>query len=461
MATIEERYKEKFAKSMQWYEEGKERFAGGMTHQGRFVWPFPVYIEHADGAFKYDMDGNELIDYVMGSGSLLMGHNPPELTAALSEQLSRGTHLGGHNAHEVLYARAVQELMPSLERVRFTCSGTESTYLALRLARAYTGKKKVLKFRGHFHGWHDHVIPESGQSFGGVSESVTGDTVVAPVDTGAVARILDGDQDIAAVIVEAHGANGGIYPLQNPRFLEDLRDITAKHGVVFILDEVITGFRLSPGGAQVRWDIDPDLTTMAKVMAGGQPGGAVGGKADIMDLMAFKGDPDWDNVQRVAQAGTYNAAPITAVAGTALLDAVANQGVNAKADAAAQRLKDGLNETLIMNEVMGHAHGISSLVHVNLGAECGCDRELCTMPYDEISRTMPADKGNAVRRAMYTRGVDMPAGRKFFVSSAHSDEVVDRTIDAFDQSLKDLREEAVIEAHRVQGFLHQKVGLSI
>ena len=146
MATIEERYKEKFSKSMQWYTEGQERFAGGMSHQGRFISPFPIFIERADGAFKYDMDDNELIDYVMGSGSLLMGHNPPEVVSAMREQLSHGTHLGGHTAHEVRYARAVQELMPSLERVRFTCSGTESTYLALRLARAYTGKKKILKF---------------------------------------------------------------------------------------------------------------------------------------------------------------------------------------------------------------------------------------------------------------------------------------------------------------------------
>ena len=195
---------------------------------------------------------------------------------------------------------------------------------------------------------------------------MTDETVVAPVDTGAVARILDEDDDIAAVIVEANGANGGIFPLQNPVFLEDVREITAKHDVVFILDEVITGFRLSRGGAQELWNIEPDLTTMAKIVAGGQPGGAVGGKAEIMEHMAYTGDNEWDGLHRVAQAGTYNAQPITAVAGIAMLETIANEPVNKRADAMGQRLKDGLNETLIKNEVTGHAHGISSIVQVNL-----------------------------------------------------------------------------------------------
>ena len=444
MTTIEERYSQRFAKSREWYEEGQARFADGMTHQGRFVSPFPIVIDRADGPFKYDVEGNRLIDYVMGHGSLLMGHNPPAVTEAVKVQMDSGTHLGGHTTHEVRYARAVQELMPSLERVRFTCSGTESTYLALRLARAHTGKNKIVKFNGQFHGWHDSVIPESGQSWGGVSPSVADETVVAPVDTSAVARTLEGDSNIAAVIVEANGANGGIFPLQNPVFLEDLREITAKHGVVFIMDEVITGFRLSRGGAQVRWDIEPDLTTMAKIVAGGQPGGAVGGKAEIMAHMAYTDDPEWDNLHRVAQAGTFNAQPITAVAGIATLETIANEPINQRADAMAERLKNGLNEVLIKNEVTGHAHGISSIVQVNLGADCDCDRGLCTMPYETVRDTMTLEKTNTVRRAMYVNGIDMNGGRKFVVSSVHDENVIDETIEAFDQSLKALREEGVV-----------------
>ena len=444
MSALEERYAQKFAKSVEWYERGKSLFAGGVTHQTRFTSPFPAYIEHAEGPFKYDVDGNQIIDYVMGNGSLLMGHSPPEVTAAVTAQAARGTHLGGATTHEVRYAEAVKKLIPSLERVRFTSSGTESTYLALRLARAHTGKTKILKFHEHFHGWHDYATPESGQALGGVPQAILDSVVVAPTDSAELDRILSQDNDIAAVIVECNGAHYGTFPLQNPQFLQDIREITAKHGVVFIMDEVITGFRLSPGGAQVRWDLEPDLTTLAKIIAGGQPGAAVGGKAEIMELMTFRDDSEWDNLHRVAQGGTYNAQPVTAAAGIATLEAIATQGVNARADAMAERLKNGLNEAFIRNEVTGHAHGIASIVHVNLGADCNCDRDLCTMPYEDIYRTMPAAKTQAVRRAMLVNDVDMMGGRAFIVSSAHDEEVIDRTIEGFSQSLKDLREEGVV-----------------
>ncbi len=442
MATIEERYAQKFAKSVEWYERGKSLFAGGVTHQTRFSSPFPTYFEHAEGPYKYDVDGNQIIDYIMGNGSLLMGHSPAKVVEAVNAQTSRGTHLGGATTHEVRYAEAVKSLMPSMERIRFTSSGTESTYLALRLARAYTGKTKIVKFHEHFHGWHDYVTPESGQALGGVPKAVLDSVIVSPVDIAALDRILSEDNDVAAVIVECNGAHYGTFPLQNPQFLHDLRDVTARHGVVFIMDEVITGFRLSPGGAQVRWDLQPDLTTMAKIIAGGQPGSAVGGKAEIMELMAFSDDPEWNNVLRVAQGGTYNAQPTTVAAGLATLEAIANEGVNARADAMAKRLKDGLNESFIRNEVTGHAHGIASIVHVNLGADCSCGRELCTMPFDQVYSTMPVEKTRALRRAMLVNEVDMMGGRAFLVSSAHDEQVIDRTIDAFSQSLKDLREES-------------------
>ena len=444
MATIEARFTEKFGGSVDWHRRGVELFAGGITHQTRFTSPFAVYIESGRGPFKYDIDGNELVDYVMGNGSLLMGHSPAGVTEAVAEQAARGTHLGGATSHEIRYAEAVKRLMPSLERVRFTTSGTESTYLALRLARAHTGKTKIVKFHEHFHGWHDYVTPESGQALGGVPQQVLDTVIVSPVDVAALDRILSNDDDIAAVIVECNGAHYGTFPLMNPEFLRDVREITERHGVVFIMDEVITGFRLSPGGAQTRWDIEPDLTTMAKIVAGGQPGAAVGGRADIMELMAFRDDPEWDGVHRVPQGGTFNAQPVTAAAGIATLEAIATGEVNARADAMAERLKNGLNEAFIRNEVTGHAHGIASIIHVNLGAECSCDRDLCAMPYQQIYDTMPQEKTRALRRAMLVNGVDMMGGRAFLVSSSHDEAVIDRTLDAFSQSLKDLREEGAL-----------------
>ena len=444
MATIEERFREKFAASEDWHRRGRELFAGGITHQTRFTSPFAVYIEHGDGPFKFDVDGNELIDYVMGNGSLLMGHNPTAVTDAVAAQAVRGTHLGGATTHEIRYAEAVKHLMPNMERVRFTASGTESTYLALRLARAYTGKTKIVKFHEHFHGWHDYVTPESGQALGGVPREIIDTVIVAPVDVAALDRILTENDDVAAVIVECNGAHYGTFPLMNPDFLQDVRDVTAKHNVIFIMDEVITGFRLSPGGAQARWDLEPDLTTMAKIVAGGQPGAAVGGREDIMELMAFRDDPEWDSVLRVPQGGTYNAQPVTVAAGVATLEAIATGEVNARADAMALRLRDGLNEAFIQNEVTGHAHGIASIIHVNLGADCNCDRGLCNMSYDDIYSTMPTEKCRAIRRAMLVNGVDMMGGRAFLVSSSHDEGVIDQTIEAFSQSLKDLRAESAL-----------------
>jgi glutamate-1-semialdehyde 2,1-aminomutase len=259
-----------------------------------------------------------------------------------------------------------------------------------------------------------------------------------------VDRILTDDDDIAAVIVECNGAHYGTYPLPNPQFLQDMREVTAGHGVVFIMDEVITGFRLSPGGAQVRWGIEPDLSTMAKIVAGGQPGGAVGGRADIMELMAFRDDPEWNAARRVSQGGTFNAQPTTAVAGTAMLEAIANRDVNARADAMAQRLKAGLNEVLRQQDVVGHAHGIASIIHVTLGADCDCDRDLCTMPYADIAATMPITKTRALRQAMLVNNVDMTGGRAFLVSAAHDEAVIDQTVAAFSQSLTDLKAESAI-----------------
>ncbi|MDA1188505.1 MAG: aminotransferase class III-fold pyridoxal phosphate-dependent enzyme [Chloroflexi bacterium] len=446
MGVIDKKYDQMFGKSIAWYERGKTAFAGGVTHQSRFTSPFPVYFEHAEGAFKYDVDGNEIVDYVMGNGSLLLGHSPKSVVDAVKDQIGRGTHLGGATTWEVEYAEQVKRLMPKLERIRFTAAGTESTLLAMRIARGYTGKEKIIKFKEHFHGWQDYAAIDSGQAHGGIPRAVRETVIVVPVNLKRVEQVLQTDNRVAAVIVESNGAHFGTFPLQNPTFLHDLQDLCRKYGVLFIMDEVITGFRLSKGGAQERWDLDPDITTMAKIMAGGQPGAAVGGKAEIMEVMAFKGDPEWDREKRVAQGGTYNAQPITAAAGIAQLREIENGNAIELADRAAKRLKDGFNEAFMKNEVVGHAHGLSSLVQVNLGYDCNCDRELCTMPFAEIYQSMPAEKTRALRRAALVNGADGMDwnGLCFVVASAHTDEVVDRTVAGFSQALKDLRTDGYV-----------------
>ena len=438
MSAIVERYVRKFAKSGQLNERGRQLTPGG-AHTSRVQHPFPVYVEHAQGALKWDVDGNELVDYMMGYGALILGHAHPRVNEAVSQRLSQGTHMGTATPLELRWAELVKGLIPSAERVRFSASGTEATLLALRLARTFTGRKKVVKFREHFHGWHDYVSLDSGiNTQAGIPEETLSTVIVIEPDVDALARLLSEDRDIAAVIMEPTGGHWGQFPLQNPSFLERVRELTAQYGVVMIMDEVITAFRVSRGGAQARFGVTSDLTTMAKIVAGGLPGGAVAGKGEIMDLLASE-DPS----MHIAHPGTFNANPLSATAGIACLELVANEPVNERADAMAERLKAGLRDALGKMEVTGHVHGTASIVHVVLGAECDCDGNICSLPHSELAERTATQAG-PLKLAMLNEGVDMMGGIGFIVSAAHREEDVDRTAIAFEGSLQALRSEGVV-----------------
>ena len=386
MPTILEEYIRKHPRSASRYEEAKGIFPGGVTHDTRYMTPFPIYVTHGSGPLKWDVDGNEYVDHVGGHGALILGHAHPEITAAVASQLERGSHLGANTEEEMRWARAIMRLMPSVEKVRFLSSGTEATLMALRLARAYTSKSKVIRFEEHFHGWHDYVVPSANRPVAGVPGPTAQSVIVLPPEISAVEQTLDQDRDVAAVILEPTGAHYGQLPLMVPHFLEELRQVTSGYGVLLIMDEVVTGFRVAPGGAQGRFGIDADLTTMAKIVAGGLPGGVVGGKSDIMDMIAFHDDPAWDDHQRVAHPGTFNANPLSAVAGATCLEMIAGQPIVERADEMASKLKRGLNETFSKLEVPGHAHGMASLIHLTL-KDCDCDREVCTMSHREINES--------------------------------------------------------------------------
>ncbi|MCE2463036.1 MAG: aminotransferase class III-fold pyridoxal phosphate-dependent enzyme [Dehalococcoidia bacterium] len=334
--------------------------------------------------------------------------------------------------------------MPSIEKIRCHSSGTEATLMALRLARAYTGKNKVVKFEEHFHGWHDYAITRADRPVPGVPATTSQSVIVLPPgDISLVEQKLANDGDIAAVILEPTGAHYGQLPLMVPQFLKDLREVTRRYGVLLIFDEVVTGFRVSPGGAQGRFGIDPDLTTMAKIVAGGLPGGVVGGKADIVDRIAFQNDPEWDTRQRIAHPGTFNANPLSAAAGAICLEMVASQPINQRADAAAAQLKTGLNEIFTRMEVPGHAHGMASLIHLTM-KDCNCDRELCTMSHQEISGAANAAVTGSLKRALMNNGVDIMGRGSLIVSATHRSEEVERTLSAFEESLTAMRREGVV-----------------
>ena len=433
------------------YEESSRIFPSGVTHDTRYVTPFPIFVDRAAGSRKWDVDGNEYIDYVMGHGALLMGHAHPAITQAIVEQAQRGTHYGASHRLELEWGSLVQEIVPSAEEVRFTSSGTEATLMALRLARAYTGRDRILKFDHHFHGWHDAVVgvraPEAeSPASPGVPASVSANTVSVPQgDISAVEEKLAGG-DIAAVILEPTGASYGTMPLRSS-FLGELRDATKRHNTILIFDEVVTGFRVAPGGTQARYGVTPDLTTLAKILAGGMPGGCVTGKADIVSMIEFR-DAPW-NAQRVEHPGTFNANPVSAAAGSAMLKMIRTGENHKHADALNARLIPPLNSVLDRAGVPGAAYGLASYWHVTLGE--GVSRP-SSGSIEWVGERLPprthVKRRIALKRGMLNQGVDLMqsnvGGAGGFVSGVHTAEDIDRTVHAFEATIGEMRAEELL-----------------
>lgn len=443
MSAIESSYREQFADSLAMHERARKVISGGITHDGRFIKPFPPYVAKADGAYKWSIDGHKLIDYAIGHGSLIFGHNDPELTAAMTQQASKGTHLGAGHEGEVRWAEEICKIVPSAELVRFTASGTESTLLAMRVARGYTEKKTILKFEGHFHGWQDYALkgekpPFENTSIPGIPQETLSTVSVVPSNDLAMLeeRLVQGD--IAAVIVEPSGASWASIPLQED-FLKNVRALTEKYNALLIFDEVITGFRWSPGGAQERFGVTPDITTMAKIVAGGMPGGAVAGKRDVMEMIAFKDEPGWNKDRRVQQAGTYNANPLAAAAGAACVAKCADPAVQQYCDDLAAKLRAGVNSVFVKRGVPGFAWGESSVFHIAFGEHASNLTNADMHTPEGVSPEFLKASGGTPLAMQFETGLLVEGVHVFhsggFLSTAHTQKDVDTTIGAIDTVL--------------------------
>ncbi len=442
--TLEERYRQRFAGSARLAAEAKDRFPGGVTHDGRSATPFPLFITRAEGARKWDVDENQLIDYWCGHGSLLLGHGDPAVAAAVRAQLERGTHLGGESPLALRWAALIQGLVPGAERVRFTASGTEATMLALRLARAFTGRPKIIRFAGHFHGWHDGIAPgaDPDDPNAGLPAELLGNLITLPADLEQVAATLARGK-VAAAILEPTGAAYGALPLP-AGFLAGLRALTAEHGALLICDEVVTGFRVSPGGASAAAGVVPDLICLAKILAGGLPGGAVVGREAILRRLAA--DEASDSRGRIRHQGTYNANPLSAAAGVACLEQVA-AGAPERAAARGRELTAAFNQVLLAREARGFsAYGDGSIVH--LFADPALDLDPGQPPLDAplaaLKRGGDARVVSALRMALQLGGVDLMRGRSAFVSAAHSAEDIAASAAALDDAITMLQSERII-----------------
>lgn len=449
--TLADRYADTFPTSKKRFDAAKGVFPTGVTHDTRMMDPFPVSVTHAKGAHKWDADSHKLVDYFVGHGALLLGHSPDDVVSAVQTQMAKGTHYGSSHDLEIAWGELVQKLVPSAERVRFTGSGTEATLMALRLSRLHTGRPKFLKFHGHFHGWHDYVTvsadpPYDSPGVPGVPEGVASQCVaLAPGELNAVEDALKKDAQIGAVILEPTGGHWGAVPIRGD-FLRGLRDICTRLDRVLIFDEVITGFRVAPGGAQDFYKVTPDLTSMAKILAGGLPGGCLAGRADILAFIEPR-----PGKTKMKHPGTYNGNPLSAAAGVAALTRVATSEPCRKANDAAMRLRNGLNALFADRDWPFIAYGDFSMVRIIPGYTGDRPTPSTTendgpVPFGGDVNALDGPKNMkqtyAMRQAMLLNGVDL-WGFAGMTSCEHSDDVIDATVKAVESSVELLQAEGL------------------
>jgi glutamate-1-semialdehyde 2,1-aminomutase len=449
MQTVEQEYAAANPKSKALYERASKLMPSGAAHDGRVFSPFPFYVERADGARKWDVDGHEYVDCWSGHGALVLGHNHPAVVRAIEAQVTKGTHYSACSELEVRWAELIRDCVPGAERVRFTMTGTETTALAIRVARTVTGRTKIVKFQGHFHGIHDAVVPAVRDPFeipmtSGVPQEVIRHTLVArPNRIDELTALLD-EHEVAAVILEPAAGRSMVVPT-NPKFLHELRELTRRKGVILIFDEVVTGFRLAAGGAQEYFGVTADMTCLAKAVAGGLPGAALVGRADLLDAISFKGDAKRDRTARVADQGSYSGTPLIAASGVAALEILKTGEVQKHINRLGDRIREQLNQVLATRRVKGCVYGHASVFRIFLGAttqELGLD----TWQLDEarLERGM-GPLGAKMHIAMLLNGVDYNRGTaNGWLNGAMTDKDVDRIADAFDRSLVRLKEEGAL-----------------
>ncbi|HEX4903163.1 MAG TPA: glutamate-1-semialdehyde 2,1-aminomutase [Acidimicrobiales bacterium] len=400
------------------YERAQRRIPGGVNspiRAFRAVGGTPYFVARAEGARVWDVEGTEYLDLVQSYGAIIAGHAHPDIVAAVQDAATRGTSYGAPTEGEVLLAEEICARVPSVDKVRLVSSGTEATMSAIRLARGASGRTRIVKFAGGYHGHGDALLAQSGSALAvfslpesvGVTQATVADTVVVPFN-----QVPTLDDDVAAVILEPAAANMGLIP-PDEGFLQGLRDECDRVGALLIFDEVITGFRVARGGAQELYGVRADITCFGKVIGGGLNIGAYGGRADLMDQMAPDGP--------VFQAGTLSGNPLATAAGRAAL-ALLDEAAYDRIEAAATRLADGLTSAFADAGIDAVIPRVATLVGLHLGP---------TAPrtYDD-AKTTDVDRYRRFFHAVLERGVAMAPGayEVLFPGLAHTDEVVDEIV---------------------------------
>lgn len=409
------------------FQRAREVMIGGVNSPVRAfgsVGGAPVVFASAKGSRMIDVDGKEYIDYIGSWGPLILGHADPEIVAGVQQAAEKGTSFGATSEIEIALCETIVDMVPSIEKVRLVNSGTEATMSAIRAARGFTGRNKIIKFQGCYHGHGDafliaagsgaltHGVPDSE----GVTPGVAGDTLTARFnDPSSVKSLIDSNPgSIAAIIIEPVAGNMGVVP-PDKGFLEALRDLCSKNGIVLIFDEVMTGFRVGPGGAQLLYGVEPDLTTLGKIIGGGLPVGAYGGRGEIMDKVSPNGP--------VYQAGTLSGNPLAATAGYITLRRVQEKGFYEELERKSARLEQGFNEIIQTNSLPMTINRVGSMMTVFFTQQKVVDFE--------SAKSCDTERFAAYFRQMLDRGIFLPPSQfeALFVSIAHSVEDIERTIE--------------------------------
>lgn len=462
MATIEElekEYNSKHPKSKLLYERAKKCYPNGITHDGRYVKPFPIYATRAHGTHKWDVDGNEYVDYVMGHGTLLLGYNDERVLAAVRECITKGMHLGTSTELEIEWAECIQRLIPSARggHVRAVSSGTEANYMAIRLARIYTNRDKIVLHAGCYHGKSDTtMVAGRGPPFGlcnvsGIPRGVRDDVVIIPYNNLDEAEEAFKGGDVACIVLQGNA-------LYTEEYIKGLRRLTRQYGVVFILDEVVSGMRYAAGGAQEYYGVTPDLTLLGKIIGGGAPAGAICGKKEIMEGYAFK-DDYWNRFVRIGVGGTWNAQPITIAGGIAMMKIIEGErgSIYPRLYSIGRRLTKSFNEKAEDLGVTAIASGLPpenpTTFSINLLKEPIPPGKMYL--WEEGPKTMedywtkaafsagaPARYVNYLATA--NSGVYPFPNGWYVLCAKYSEDDLEKTEAAFDNSLKALKENGVV-----------------
>jgi len=435
-------YKRKTVGSAHWAERARAVMPDGVTADTRVFDPHGLYVCDAQGVHKTDVDGNVYLDFFGGHGALVLGHGHPRVNEAIGRALGHGVQYAASHPLEVRWAERLVNAFPSIQKLRFTGSGTEATLLALRMARAFTGRSKILRIATHYHGWHDFSASGynshfDGQPAPGVMAEIARNTLLIRPDdfVGLRAAFAESGGEIAAFIAEPVGSHFGVTPVSD-EFLREGADLARQHGSLFILDEVISGFRVGNHGMQGLLDVAPDLTCLAKASAGGLPGGVVGGREEVMAVLERHSD------RKVLHQGTFTGNPITAAAAIATIDTIIEGNVCDYINALGQYARESMNQLFARKRLDWLAYGRFSGFHLMPGLN-PLTADTGTITRAEVKR--PAvSMISAMRMGLILEGVDIGGRGSVFFSAQHDRGHVDQLISTFDRVLDRLAEEDLL-----------------